>query len=183
MRCGARVFVVFVPSLTPPVRPPPSLSLPPAQVMLQRGVDLQTLDASYVSSLAWYGLLMYGLRGVFKLLLGEDSDALNESKAAQMQMGMGMMGGGAGAPAFNAEGAFKHEREQLIMITHKYIVGDAEKRLLGDAYPKAAAAASSLAASSFLPGAGAVGPTKSRKAGSSKGAAGGKAKARRTKAA
>jgi len=151
--------------------------------MLQRGVDLQTLDASYVSSLAWYGLLMYGLRGVFKLLLGEDSDALNESKAAQMQMGMGMMGGGAGAPAFNAEGAFKHEREQLIMITHKYIVGDAEKRLLGDAYPKAAAAASSLAASSFLPGAGAVGPTKSRKAGSSKGAAGGKAKARRTKAA
>ena len=63
------------------------------KVMLQRGVDLSTLDVSYVSSLSWYFLLMYGLRSVFKLVLGQDSVAEEEKRMLNMQMGM--MGGGA----------------------------------------------------------------------------------------
>jgi len=47
---------------------------------------------------------MFGLRGVTKLVLGEDSSALDESRQMQMQMGMGMGGGPAG---FNAEAAYK----------------------------------------------------------------------------
>ena len=63
--------------------------------MLQRGVDLTTLDATYTSSLSWYFLLMFGLRGVIKLLLGEeDSRALDEGRAYQMQMGTGLGSGG-----------------------------------------------------------------------------------------
>mmetsp|Transcript_5407 Transcript_5407/g.17108 ORF Transcript_5407/g.17108 Transcript_5407/m.17108 type:complete len:292 (-) Transcript_5407:996-1871(-) len=66
------------------------------KIMLQRGVDLESLDVSYVSSLSWYFLVMFGLRGFFKILLGEDSDALDEARSTQMQMGMGMGGGGGG---------------------------------------------------------------------------------------
>mmetsp|Transcript_52436 Transcript_52436/g.67251 ORF Transcript_52436/g.67251 Transcript_52436/m.67251 type:complete len:293 (+) Transcript_52436:17-895(+) len=100
--------------------------------MLHRGIDLSTLDVSYVSSLSWYFLLMFGLRGLIKLFLGEDSEALDEGRAYQAQMGMGM-GGGMG---FNADAAYKGEREQLEMLQHKWSVEDAEKRLLGNRYPK-----------------------------------------------
>jgi hypothetical protein len=41
--------------------------------MLQRGVDLNALDISYVSSLSWYFLVTFGLNGVLGLLLGDSS--------------------------------------------------------------------------------------------------------------
>lgn len=100
------------------------------KVMLQRGVDLATLDVSYVSSLSWYFLTLFGLRGLFKILLGEDSDALDESRATQMQMGMGMgMGGGEGI--FDAPGAYKHEREELQLTQHIWALEESELKLVG----------------------------------------------------
>jgi ER membrane protein complex subunit 3 len=44
------------------------------KMMMQRGVDLSTLDVSYVSSLSWYFLLTFGLNGVYKLILGADAE-------------------------------------------------------------------------------------------------------------
>ena len=36
--------------------------------MFQRGLEgLSTLDTSYVSSVSWYFLVMFGLRGFFRL--------------------------------------------------------------------------------------------------------------------
>mmetsp|Transcript_49755 Transcript_49755/g.113016 ORF Transcript_49755/g.113016 Transcript_49755/m.113016 type:complete len:307 (-) Transcript_49755:199-1119(-) len=104
--------------------------------MLHRGVDLSTLDVSYVSSLSWYFLLMFGLRGLIKLFLGENSDSLDEGRAYQAQMGMAMGGGGPGA-AFNAEAAYKGEREQLefVKLAKSGMLDDVEKRLLGAKYP------------------------------------------------
>ncbi|CAN0477669.1 unnamed protein product, partial [Discosporangium mesarthrocarpum] len=42
------------------------------KVMLQRGVALSSLDASYVSSTSWYFLVMFGLRSVLGLFLQDD---------------------------------------------------------------------------------------------------------------
>lgn len=56
------------------------------RLMLQRGIDLATLDVSYVSSLSWYFLITFGLSGVYKLILGDDAD-LDDTKMMQMQVG------------------------------------------------------------------------------------------------
>ncbi|KAH8069498.1 hypothetical protein JL721_5801 [Aureococcus anophagefferens] len=95
------------------------------KVMLQRGVDLATLDVSYVSSLSLYFLLMFGLRGFFKIALG--GQRLLDI-AMQMQMGMGMGGPGQ---MFDAPGAFKHEREELAMTQHAWALEDVELNLVG----------------------------------------------------
>eukprot|EP01052_Picozoa_sp_SAG31_P020131 SAG31_NODE_1500_length_8090_cov_10.522588_8_plen_111_part_00 len=43
---------------------------PKFKTMFQRGVEVTSLDVSYVSSLSWYFMLFMGLRGVFSLILG-----------------------------------------------------------------------------------------------------------------
>lgn len=54
------------------------------KLMLQRGVDLSTLNISYVSSLSWYFLVTFGLNGVYMLLLGEEHQ--DEAQMMQMQV-------------------------------------------------------------------------------------------------
>lgn len=41
------------------------------KALLQRGIELASLDVSYVSALSWYFLVLFGLRGVISLALGE----------------------------------------------------------------------------------------------------------------
>ena len=55
---------------------------------MQRGVDLSDLDVSYVSSLALYFLLMFGLNDVYAILLGEGSE-MDEQRMMQMQVSIG----------------------------------------------------------------------------------------------
>lgn len=55
------------------------------RLMLQRGVDIGTLDVTYVSSLSWYFLVTFGLNGVYRLIMGEDSE-IDDTKMMQMQV-------------------------------------------------------------------------------------------------
>lgn len=92
--------------------------------MLQRGVELTTLDVSYVSSLSWYFLAVFGLRGLFGLILG-DNQLPDEARLMQQQMGMG-----ANPMAFDAKKAYKAERTALDYVEHKCSLENAEANFL-----------------------------------------------------
>jgi ER membrane protein complex subunit 3 len=55
------------------------------KLMMQRGVDLSSLDVSYVSSLSWYFIVTFGLNGIMRLVMGGDSD-FDDAKMMQMQV-------------------------------------------------------------------------------------------------
>lgn len=58
--------------------------------MLQRGIDLGSLDVSYVSSLSYYVLMWSGLRGLRSLIFrGQETVDPTNMMAQQMQMGLG----------------------------------------------------------------------------------------------
>jgi len=103
------------------------------KIMFQRGVDLSTLDISYVSSLSWYFLCSFGLNGVYKIILGQDSE-LDDSQMQMMQMQMQM--GGGSPMGFDASTAYKQEIEQLSIAKHEWSAERAERALLGDKYPE-----------------------------------------------
>ena len=41
--------------------------------MMQRGIETQDMDVRWVSSLSWYFLNLFGLNGLFRLILGSDN--------------------------------------------------------------------------------------------------------------
>ncbi|KAL3585052.1 hypothetical protein D5086_011919 [Populus alba] len=57
--------------------------------MLQNGIDLSTVDVSYVSSRSWYFLNLFGLRGLFSLILGEEN-AMDDTQRMMQMSGFGM---------------------------------------------------------------------------------------------
>lgn len=96
------------------------------RVMLQRGIDVGSgsMDVTYVSSLSWYFLNMFGMRGLFTLVLGE-GNAVDDTALMQQQMEQA----GAGMDKANA---FVAERENLELIEAKdgAVYAGAEERAL-----------------------------------------------------
>lgn len=103
-------------------RIPFSLS-PKFRVMLQRGIDLPSLHPSYFTSLSYYILLLFGLRGVLMLMFREK--AIND---AQQMMQMQQQMGGMNPMGFDAEKAFAAEKAQLNLAEHRWRLEGSEGR-------------------------------------------------------
>lgn len=86
------------------------------RLMLQRGVDVANLDVTYVSSLSWYFLNLFGLGGVRSLVLGDQ--AVDDTQLMQQQMQMGM----------DTSKAFSTEKEALSLLRYEYFMPQAEER-------------------------------------------------------
>lgn len=84
------------------------------KMMLQRGIFLQSLDPSWVSSASWYFLCVFGLRQIYQLVLGADN-AADQTRMMQDQMS----GGTPGMPQ-DSRALFKAEWEALELHEHVY---------------------------------------------------------------
>lgn len=80
--------------------------------MLQRGIELEALDASWVSSASWYFLNVFGLRSMYSLILGEDN-AADQTRIMQEQMS-----GAAMNMQQDPQKIFKAEWESLQVTQH-----------------------------------------------------------------
>ena len=83
---------------------------PSFRLMLQRGVELPSLDVTYFTSLSFYILLLFGLRGAFMLAFREGG-VIDEAAMQRAMMGGGGLGGG-GANAAPPDPAKAFEAEQ-----------------------------------------------------------------------
>ncbi|XP_033858273.2 ER membrane protein complex subunit 3-like [Acipenser ruthenus] len=92
--------------------------------MLQRGIELLSLDASWVSSASWYFLNVFGLRSMYSLILGQDN-AADQSRIMQDQMT-----GAAMAMPPDPNKAFKAEWEALEIVDHQWALENVEEELM-----------------------------------------------------
>jgi hypothetical protein len=99
--------------------------------MLQRGINLKSLNPSYVSSISWYFINLFGLRGIFSLILGPGS-ATDDTAMMQQQV----QGGANAMQKQDFTKVSAGERNELEMMIHDWsYVQDAEYRLLGRTPP------------------------------------------------
>ena len=99
------------------------------KVMLQQGVALDSLDPSYVSSLSWYFLTLFGLRGLLAIVLGEGNAA--DDVALMRQQQAGAMGGGPAAG--DQSKLFAAELDNLKLVQHEWLAQRAEQRVVAAA--------------------------------------------------
>ncbi|CEG65755.1 hypothetical protein RMATCC62417_02470 [Rhizopus microsporus] len=97
--------------------------------MLQSGVDTRDMDVSWVSSLSWYFLNLFGLGSVFSLILGDNNAAGVDMTAMSAMPGMMPGMGQPGQPQdFNK--LFLAEKENIMITPHQWELEDIEQRLL-----------------------------------------------------
>ena len=83
-------------------------------MLVQRGVDLPSLDVTYFTSLSYYILLLFGLRGVFMLFFRENT--IDETQMYRQQMGMGGGNPMAAMTSADPNKALEAERAALEMV-------------------------------------------------------------------
>ena len=100
--------------------------------MLQRGIALNSLDVSYVTSISFYIILLFGLRGLFSVVLGNDGGAIDQTELMAQQM-QGQMQG----PQADPKKLFEAERNELEIIKHEFAITAAQTRLLACPFDRA----------------------------------------------
>lgn len=105
------------------------------KAMVQRGINLRSLDGAYVSSLSWFFLLMFSMRGVHTLFLGSAEFLPNEEKA--MMAGMPGAGGPSpmGGPQIDFKKVYEEEKRELEVLQYEFAPAEAEFRLAGVPVP------------------------------------------------
>lgn len=92
--------------------------------ILQSGVMTPDLDVQWVSSISWYFLNLFGLRGVYTLLLGNEGSpidmGIDPSKMTATQP--------FGKPDYKK--LFESESGNLSLVQHVWILDDVESRVL-----------------------------------------------------
>ncbi|KAL1449454.1 hypothetical protein WDU94_001958 [Cyamophila willieti] len=91
--------------------------------MLQRGIELVSLDPAWVSSASWYFLNVFGLRSIYALVLGENN-AADQSRQFQDQMS-----GAAVQMSVDPKAAFKAEWEALELYQHQSVLSNIESEM------------------------------------------------------
>jgi hypothetical protein len=106
--------------------------------MLQRGVETADMNVTWVSSLSWYFLNLFGLRGIFDLILGEGNGKFCDSRVSFIVLAadglkdmqsMAVPQQQMGQPQ-DMNKLFLAEKEHLDLIIHEWDLADIETRLL-----------------------------------------------------
>lgn len=92
--------------------------------MLQKDVNLVSLDASWVSSASWYIINLFGLRSMYTLVLGENN-AADQTKMMQDQMS-----GAALSMPDDLNKAFKAESDSLSVTDHNWVLKAIDQKLI-----------------------------------------------------
>eukprot|EP00921_Rhytidocystis_pertsovi_P010513 GHVQ01016911.1.p1 GENE.GHVQ01016911.1~~GHVQ01016911.1.p1 ORF type:complete len:308 (+),score=56.08 GHVQ01016911.1:128-925(+) len=103
--------------------------------MLQRGIDVPSLDVTYVSSLSWYFFVMLGSNGLLAVinhLRGQDADIIDRNAMNMAnpvaQMNPAMLMPGMGGP--DVQKIFRQERDNLALVNHHSHLSNIEQTLL-----------------------------------------------------
>jgi len=97
--------------------------------MMQRGIETSDMDVRWVSSLSWYILNLFGLNGVYRLLLGDENSADSSRDLANSPFG-GQQA--ASTPMQDFSKMFKAEKDNLELSDGLYLWAgdDVETRVL-----------------------------------------------------
>jgi hypothetical protein len=98
--------------------------------MLQSGIDMANLDVSYVSSISWYFLALFGLKG-FISYFGGDEAASAVTAASVSSSPLAATGGmPLGTPGQHITQTFAHEAESLSVMKHQWRLESIEEKLI-----------------------------------------------------
>merc|ERR1712217_385384 len=101
--------------------------------MMQRGVNVQSLEPGYVSSLCWYMFVMMSSHSLIGLVQSLFTKSETEQDDDPMMAMMGTMGGGMGSmmPGGGPDMSkvYKQEQESLEMIQHEFAIDNIETEL------------------------------------------------------